>query len=138
MTTSLASSPVLPIVMAGVAGLLVVGTLSASAKPGGEAEDPAAYVPVELPDATAGAAPVANCKGKACTITFPAEGGTVNALGTTITATKFYSDGITLTIGTTPLTSNLSTPAKGGGFTTKTTKVDAGTQSPHTVRVTKN
>jgi hypothetical protein len=137
--------------MAGVAGLLVVGTLSSSAttstsaEPGGlpAAENPAAYVPAELPGVNAGA-PAAggeiktSCKGKACTITFPAEGGSVDVLGTTVTATKFYSDGITLTVAGTPLTSNLTTPAKGAGYTTQTTKVDAGAQSPHTVKITKN
>lgn len=145
MTTSLSSSPIVPIVMAGVAGLLVVGTLSSSAPPA-SAEDPTAYVPVELPGAPAApAAPApagdivpAQCTATVCTITFPKEGDSAQIFGTTVTATKFYSDGITLTIGATPLTSNLVKAAKGGGYTTKTMKVDNGTASPHTVKVTKN
>lgn len=142
MNTSLASSPVLPIVMAGVAGLLIFGTLqsTSTASPDTATEDPGGYVPVELPGAASGAGGevTSECKANACTITFPAEGGSVKVLGTTVTATKFYGDGITLTVGATPLTSNLSTTAKGGGFTTKSVSVGSGTTGPHTVKVTKN
>ena len=157
MTTSLASSPVLPIAAAGIAAALIFGTLSngSSANADDAAQDPTAYVPVELPGsepAANPAAPAANpatpakaggkvttsCKANVCTITFPAEGGVAKVLGTTVTATKFYGDGITVTVGSKALVTNLTTPAKGGGYTVQATKVENGAASPHTVTVTKN
>jgi hypothetical protein len=158
MNTSLAASPVLPIAAAAVAAALIFGTLStssnastdAAATGGPAAEDPTAYVPVELPGSEPAANPAApanpaasgkvttSCKGNVCTIVFPAEGGVAKVLGTTVTATKFYGDGITVTVGNKPLVTNLTTPAKGGGYTVQATKVDNGAASPHTVKVTKN
>ena len=157
MTTSLASSPVLPIAAAGIAVALIFGTLTngSTASADNAVEDPTAYVPVELPGsepAANPAAPAANpatpaktggkvttsCKANVCTITFPAEGGVAKVLGTTVTATKFYGDGITVTVGTTPLVTNLTTPAKGGGYTVKAVSVQNGAASAHVVKITKN
>jgi hypothetical protein len=147
---------VLPIAAAGIAAALIFGTLSNgstasadnAASGGPAAEDPTAYVPVELPGSAPAANPAApaatggkvttSCNANVCTITFPAEGGVAKVLGTTIKATKFYGDGITLTIGKKALVTNLTTPAKGGGYTVQATKVDNGAASPHTVTVTKN
>ncbi|HVE25918.1 MAG TPA: hypothetical protein VNC22_10950 [Sporichthya sp.] len=144
MTTSLASSPVLPIAAAAVAGLLIFGTLSSASN--ASTDDTAGGLPapeappaVDQPAVPANVAPgTAVCKANICTITFPAEGGSVTALGTTITATKFYKDGITVTVAGTPLVTNLTTPAKGAGFTVKAVSVKSGAAGPHVVKVTKN
>lgn len=145
MTTSLTASPLLPIATAGVAAALILGTLSSSPTAANAdlaaaddtpvAADPYAAGAPEVPAATGKI--VKKCTATACTITFPAEGGSVKGLGTTITATKFYGDGITLTIGATELVANLATPAKGGGYTLTIVSVASGAQSAHTVKITK-
>lgn len=147
MTTSLAASPVLPIATAGVAAALILGTLSSTPTTAADLTanetggSPAASDPAYTPDTPAAPAAtgkiVKKCSATACTITFPAEGGSVKGLGTTITATTFYADGITVTVGAKELVSNLATPAKGGGFTLTTVSVENGAQSPHTIKVTK-
>ena len=144
MTTSLASSPVLPIVMAGVAGLLVFGTLTSEAAPstsslgdttgGPAAQDPSTYVPVEIPSAPAGDTVPAQCKGNVCTITFPKEGDAAQAFGTTVQAVKFYTDGMQVSIGGTTIISSLAVAKKAGGYTLKIVKVDPAGQ---TVKITK-
>lgn len=154
MTTSLASSPVVPIATAVVAAGLIFGTLQNSSTASSDSSGtdtsglPAAEIPGELPAAEIPAAPAApqadtpgvvkQCAANACTITFPTQGGVANVLGTTVVATAFYKDGTTLTIGGTPQTSNLTVQGKGGGFTTKTVSVENGAASTHVVKVTKN
>jgi hypothetical protein len=130
--------------MAGVAGLLVFGTLSSEGAPstdslgestgGPAAEDPSAYVPVELPGAPAGATVPAQCKGNVCTITFPKAGDSAQAFGTTVQAVQFYTDGMKVSIGDTSIISSLKVANKAGGYTLKIVKVDPTGQ---TVKITK-
>ncbi|HUR73324.1 MAG TPA: hypothetical protein VMZ00_03565 [Sporichthya sp.] len=145
MTTSLASSPVLPIVMAGAAGLLVFGTLTSTSTSssssagdtstgGPAAEDPTAYVPVELPGAATGSTVPAQCAGKVCMITFPKAGDSAQAFGTTVQAVTFYVDGMEVSIGGTKIVSSLKVANKAGGYTLKIVKVDP---SGQTVKITK-
>jgi hypothetical protein len=133
---------VLPIAGAAVAAALIFGTLSSSStgSASGAADTsglPAAEVPAALPDTSAAPPATAKCAGKVCTITFPAEGSSVQALGTTISATKFYVDGITVNVAGADLVTNLKTAAKGGGYTVKAVSVQSGAQSPHVVKLTK-
>lgn len=131
MTTSLASSPVLPIVMAGVAGLLIVGTLS---NPDKASTEPVAQESPAAPPALTGATVPAACKGKVCTITFPKVGDSAQALGATVQATAFYTDGAAVTVAGQPIVSSLKVASKAGGYTVKIVKVDpAGV----TVKITK-
>jgi hypothetical protein len=132
MTTSLASSPVLPIVMAGVAGLLIVGTLSNPDK--ASTEPVAQESPAAAPPALTGNTVPADCKGKVCTITFPKAGDSAQALGGTVQATAFYTDGAAVTVAGQPIVSSLKVANKAGGYTLKIVKVDpAGV----TVKITK-
>jgi len=41
-------------------------------------------------------------------------------------------------VGSTQLITNLTTPAKGGGYTAKAVSVQSGAQSTHVVKVTKS
>lgn len=125
MTTSLASSPVLPIVMAGVAGLLIVGTLSNPDKASSEpVADQSGLPAVETPPALTGATVPATCKGKVCTITFPKVGDSAQAFGGVVQATAFYTDGAAVTIAGQPVVSSLKVASKAGGYTLKIVKVD--------------
>lgn len=125
MTTSLASSPVLPIVMAGVAGLLIVGTLSNPDKASSEpVADQSGLPAVETPPALTGATVPATCKGKVCTITFPKVGDSAQAFGGLVQATAFYTDGAAVTIAGQPIVSSLKVASKAGGYTLKIVKVD--------------
>lgn len=144
MTTSLAASPVLPIATAAVAAALILGTLSSSPTTvnadlaAGDAGTPPAAAAAD-PGYGAGAPPVAGkvvkkCSASACTITFPT-GGTTKALGTTLTATKLYVDGISITVGTKDLVANLTTAAKSGGYTVKVVKVEGVDAASRTVTV---
>ncbi len=139
MTTSLASSPVLPIVMAGAAGLLVVGTFSSSATPNSQAQEagpPAAEAPpAAAPALPTGANVPATCKGKACTIAFPKAGDYSSAFGQTITLEQIYTDGAAVTVGATRIVSSLKVTNKGGGYALKIVKV---APTGVTVRVTQN
>ncbi|HYH52143.1 MAG TPA: hypothetical protein VEG38_21585 [Acidimicrobiia bacterium] len=134
MTTSLASSPMLPIVMAGAAGLLIVGTLSypnkASSEPTAN-ESPAAEVPPPLTGDTVPAA----CKGKVCTITFPKAGDSAQVFGGTVQAIKFYVDGAEVSIAGESVVSSLKVAGKATGYTLKIVKVDPA--AGVTVRITK-
>lgn len=132
MTTSLASSPVLPIVMAGVAGLLIVGTLS---NPDNSSAEPAAQEsPAAAPPALTGDTVPATCKGKVCTITFPKVGDSAQAFGGTVQATAFYTDGAAVSVAGQPIVSSLKVASKAGGYTLKIVKVEpAGV----TVKITK-
>lgn len=125
MTTSLASSPVLPIVMAGVAGLLIVGTLSNPDKASSEpVADQSGLPAVETPPALTGATVPATCKGKVCTITFPKVGDSAQAFGGLVQATAFYTDGAAVTIAGQPIVSSLKVASKAGSYTLKIVKVD--------------
>lgn len=137
MTTSLASSPVLPIVMAGAAALLVVGTFSSSATPNSEAQDAgneaAAPPAAEVPALPTGTSVPADCKGKACTITFPKEGDFSSAFGGTVSLEKIYTDGAAVSVAGTRIVSSLKVTNKAGGYTLKIVKV---APTGVTVRVT--
>ncbi|MBA3745655.1 hypothetical protein [Sporichthya sp.] len=134
MTTSLASSPVLPIVMAGVAGLLVFGTLSSNANSSSSAEEPGGLPAPEVPVVPTGDTVPAKCKGNVCTITFPKAGDSAQAFGTTVQAVKFYVDGMSVSIGGQSVVSSLKVANKAGGYTLKIVKVDPAGQ---TVKITK-
>jgi hypothetical protein len=132
--------------MAGVAGLLVFGTLSSTGSASDTAveEDPTAYVPVELPGAEAPAAPEApaltgnivpaQCKGNVCTITFPKVGDSAQVFGVTAQAMAFYNNGMEISIAGNKIVSDLKTASKAGGYTLKIVKVDP---SGQTVKITK-
>lgn len=134
MTTSLASSPVLPIVMAGVAGLLVVGTLSSNSSKPEAAEETGGLPAAEVPPVLTGNTVPATCAGKVCTITFPKAGDSSQAFGTTVQAMAFYKDGLEISIGGTKIVSSLKVANKAGGYTLKIVKVDPAGQ---TVKITK-
>ena len=136
MTTSLASSPVLPIVMAGVAGLLVVGTLSnPDTAPTEPVADQSGLPAAETPPALTGATVPATCKGKVCTITFPKVGDSAQAFGGTVQATAFYTDGAAVSIAGQPVVSSLKVASKAAGYTLKIVKVDPA--AGVTVKITK-
>ncbi|GAA0610360.1 hypothetical protein GCM10009547_10490 [Sporichthya brevicatena] len=133
MTTSLASSPVLPIVMAGAAGLLVVGTFSSSATPNSQSQD--SSPPAAQPALPTGANIPATCKGKACTIAFPKVGDYSSAFGQTVTLEQIYTDGAAVTVGATRIVSSLKVTNKDGGYALKIVKV---APTGVTVRVTQS
>lgn len=136
MTTSLASSPVLPIVMAGVAGLLIVGTLSTPDKSSSEPVAEQNKTPAaETPPALTGNTVPAACTGKVCTITFPKVGDSAQAFGGTVQAMAFYTDGADVSVLGERIVSNLKIAAKAGGYTLKIVKVDRA--AGVTVKITK-
>ncbi len=135
MTTSLASSPVLPIVMAGVAGLLIVGTLSNPDSAPEPVAEQSGLPAAEVPPALTGNTVPATCKGKVCTITFPKVGDSAQAFGGTVQAMAFYTDGAEVSVVGQKIVSNLKIAAKAGGYTLKIVKVDP--VAGITVKITK-
>lgn len=144
MKTSLAASPLVPLVTAVAAAGLILGTLTSSptgtgiAAAGNESGLPAPEAPPVIdpaaPPAAAGKVTAKKCSANSCTATFSGPGATAKLLGATVTMNIAYDDGAEIAVGNKAVVASTSVSKNAGKYKVAVTKVDA---SGVTVKVTR-
>jgi cytoskeletal protein RodZ len=152
---SLASSPIVPFVTAGLAGALIIGTSyggnsedeeesaettssesttdSTAAAPTdttatdttATAPDTTATTPTDTTAATAPAKATAKCAAGSCTVTFPKAGGTATVFGKPMVMKTGFPAGLSYTYGGVAGSASTKKVGKAGAYKVSVTKVDA-------------
>jgi cytoskeletal protein RodZ len=132
---SLASSPIVPFVTAGLAGALIIGTSyggnsedeeeSAETTSSESTTDSTAAAPTDTTAATAPAKATAKCAAGSCTVTFPKAGGTATVFGKPMVMKTGFPAGLSYTYGGVAGSASTKKVGKAGAYKVSVTKVDA-------------
>lgn len=135
MKTSLAASPLVPLLTAVAAAGLILGTLSSSptgtgiAVAGNDSGLPAAETPPVVdpaaPPAVAGEVTKKKCTANSCTAIFSGPGANAKLLGADVTLNVAYDDGAEIAVGNRAVVVSTAVSKNAGKYKVAVTNVDA-------------